>query len=184
MHELIEFSGAERQGPARTWRAFCGAVGELVDALPVEELPARIAAILPDLLSVGGLLTTAQRTAPKDGYGRNRVFVCPGDRFSVLAMVWPAGVSTLIHDHRDWCALGVYSGEIEESRFDPCGEAKAVLRDTVRHRTGAVAHLPVDAPNIHRIRNPTSRPAISIHVYGGNCETQGPNLDTVYTLDP
>jgi len=41
----------------------------------------------------------------------------------------------------------------------------------------------VDAPNIHRIHNPTDEIAISIHVYGGNCETRGPNLDRIYTVE-
>ena len=42
--------------------------------------------------------------------------------------------------------------------------------------------MPVDGPNIHTINNPTEEVAISIHVYGGNFEILGPNLDTIYTV--
>jgi predicted metal-dependent enzyme (double-stranded beta helix superfamily) len=188
MHELIDFPATDcrsaPEGPAREWRDFCAAVTAAVDAAPLEQVPARVAALLPQLLAVRDLLTPEQQAAPREGYGRNRLFICPRDRFSVIAMVWPAGIATPIHDHRDWCAFGLYAGEIEETRFDPSGRDTARPRETMRHRRGAVAHLPVDAPNIHRIHNPTDRPAVSIHVYGGNCETRGPNLDTVYTLDP
>jgi predicted metal-dependent enzyme (double-stranded beta helix superfamily) len=192
MHDLIENPPSDRptarRSTALAWRDFCSAVGATVDAFPLARVPARVAALLPDLLSLDGLLTPEQQAAPQDGYGRNRVFICPGDRFSVLAMVWPPGISTPIHDHRDWCALGLYRGEIEETRYDPATvtarRATASPHATIRHRTGAVAHLPVDAPNIHRIHNPTEEVAISIHVYGGNCETRGPNLDRVYTLGP
>ncbi len=188
MHELINIPATDRTtvlpSASEVWRDFCDAVSTVIDTTPISQVPERIAAMMPDLLSKPGLLTAAQRSAPADGYGRNRVFICPCDKFSVLAMVWPAGVSTPIHDHRDWCALGVYEGEIEETGFDAVGPAVAAPRATVRLRRGDAAHLPVDAPNIHRIHNPTGRAAISIHVYGGNCEKNGPNLDTVYTLDP
>ena len=103
-----------------------------------------------------------------------------------ITMVWPAGVTTPIHDHRDWCAIGVYEGLIEEAYYSPADAspdcATAVPSRTVRHGPGAIAHLPVDAPNIHSIHNPTDKVAISIHVYGGNCETLGPNLDRIYTV--
>jgi len=190
VHEIVDIAENDVTA-AKTARTpsvarFCRDVGRVVDTVAPCDVPRRVAELLPVLLLQPDLLTPAQRRAPADGYGRNRVFLCPHDKFSVLAMVWPAGVSTPIHDHRDWCALGVYEGLIEETYYAPVSKAAdctaAVPTSTVRHRRGAVAHLPVDAPNIHRIHNPTDKPAISIHVYGGNCETRGPNLDRIYDV--
>ena len=169
------------------WR-LCRSVGAVVAAAPPRDVPRRVAALRPGILAVPGLLTPEQMTAPPDGYGRNRVFLCPRDTFSILAMVWPAGVATPVHDHRDWCAFGVYQGMIEEARYEPVDASpectRAVERKIQSHRAGAAAHLPVGAPNIHRICNPTGDAAVSIHVYGGNCETRGPNLDRIYTVEP
>lgn len=179
------FATAAIIAPQHSLEDFCGAVGQVVESHALRDVPGRVAELLPDLLCQPALLTDEQRNAPTDGYGRNRVFICPQDKFSVLAMIWPAGISTPIHDHRDWCTLGVYEGEIEETYYDPATDGSdcttAVARKTVHHNPGAIAYLPVDAPNIHCIHNPTDEVAISIHVYGGNCETLGPNLGKVYS---
>jgi len=190
MHELIDIAaedfGALKEARAASLGRFCHTIGRALETEALCDVPRRVARLLPDLLRQPDLLTPAQRSMPCDGYGRNPVFICPRDKFSVLAMVWPAGVSTPIHDHRDWCTLGVYEGMIEETSYSPAATAPdcatAVPGRTVCHRPGAIAHLPIDAPNIHSIRNPTDRVAISIHVYGGNCETRGPNLGRIYTV--
>jgi predicted metal-dependent enzyme (double-stranded beta helix superfamily) len=190
MHDLIDFAAGEldaiKATPAAVLDRFCHHIGHLLETAALSDVPRSVAALLPDLLRQPNLLTPSQRSAPADTYGRNRVFICPQDKFSVLAMVWPAGVTTPIHDHRDWCAVGVYENLIEETYYSPASEAAdcvtAVPDRTVRHQPGAISHLPVDAPNIHSIHNPTDKVAISIHVYGGNCETLGPNLGKVYTV--
>lgn len=159
---------------------FCKKVGAVVSNTPETECPAAVEALLPDLLAVEGLLTVDDRAAPADGYGRNVVFLCPNNLFTVLAMVWPAGVETPIHDHQAWCAVGVYEGAIEESVFRAEGKDGAVLIKSMIRDEGACCSLPWGAPNIHAIRNPTDEVAISIHVYGGNIERDGPNLDRIY----
>jgi len=190
MHDLIATrpDGRAAEAPrVALWR-LCRAVGAVVDSAAPCDVPRRVAALLPGILSVPGLLTPAQLAAPCEGYGRNPLFLCPRDRFSVLAMVWPAGVETPVHDHRTWCAFGVYGGELDDTRYDPAEASedctRAVPRAVLRHRAGAAAHLPADAPNIHRIHNPTGTLAVSLHVYGGNCELLGPNLDRVYSVEP
>lgn len=190
MHDLIEPSASENNAVPATAQAllerFCHSVGGVIDGTSLSEIPAKIAEILPELIAQPDLLSDEQRQAPADSYGRNRVFICPQDKFSVLAMIWPAGVTTPIHDHRDWCTLGVYEGVIEETYYHPLEDAAdctiAVPHKVVRHEPGAIGHMPVFAPNIHKIHNPTDEVAISIHVYGGNCETLGPNLDKIYTV--
>lgn len=173
-----------RSAPPSVLDEFCRAVGQIVQRSPKKETPACVATLLPGLLSTPDLLSGAHRSAPVDGYGRHKLFVCADDRFSVLAMVWPPGVATPIHDHQSWCAFGVYEGVIEETRYRPAGtvggraQAEPVAR--FHHRAGAAGHLPVDAPDIHRMHNPTAATALSIHVYGGNFEKLGPNLGRVY----
>jgi len=187
MHENInidrEDHGATTATQPPSLARLCLEVGLMLKTEALCDMPRRVAGLLPDLLREQNLLTPSQRSAPADSYGRNRVFICPQDQFSVLAMVWPAGVTTPIHDHRDWCTIGVYEGLIEETYYSPASNAPdcdvAVPNRTVCHRPGDIAYLPVDAPNIHCIHNPTDNDAISIHVYGGNCETQGPNLGKI-----
>ena len=166
---------------------FCRAVGRMVQGTPKNETPACIAALLPDLLLVPHLLSDLQRTVPVDGYGRHKVFICPNDLFSVLAMVWPPGVVTPVHDHKTWCSFGVYEGLVEETRYRPTGAgaigATAMPVAQACHRKGDVGYLPVDAPDIHRMHNPGAAPAVSIHVYGGNFEILGPNLGQIYSVE-
>ncbi len=42
-----------------------------------------------------------------------------------------------------------------------------------------VGHLPVTG-NIHRMRNPTRRTAITIHVYGGDARRISANVEHIY----
>ena len=190
MHDIFKFGAGDIDavavGQVPALNRFCREVAGVLAAEAICNVPRRVACLLPDLLRQANLLTPAQRQAPVDAYGRNRIFICPQDRFSVLAMVWPAGVTTPVHDHRDWCAIGLYEGVIEETYYVPATGSPdcttAVASKTVRHNPGDIAHMPMNAPNIHSIHNPTDQVAISIHVYGGNCETQGPNLDKIYTV--
>jgi predicted metal-dependent enzyme (double-stranded beta helix superfamily) len=167
---------------------FCQSAGRIASSAPASEVPARVAAILPYIISDPGLLNDAQRRVPESGYGRHVVHLCPNDLFSVLAVVWPAGIFSPIHDHETWCAFGVYEGVLEETHYLPAdassGCQTAIEKEMVRHLPGAVGHLPVDACNIHRMHNPTTEPVISIHVYGGNSEKQGPNVDRIYQVQP
>ncbi len=164
---------------------FCRKAGDVAAAAPAADIPARIADHLPGLLANEALLSPCHRAAPDGGYGRNIVYVCPGGRFSVLAVVWPPGVATPIHDHKTWCAFGVYEGEIGEIRYDPAADApecsRVVQRAVARHGCGAVGHLPIYG-DIHSIHNANGATAISIHVYGGDSRTLGPNLERIYKL--
>jgi predicted metal-dependent enzyme (double-stranded beta helix superfamily) len=171
---------------ARSLPEFCREVGGLLADLPEAEAPEAVARLLPGLLATPGLLEAGQRVVPSGcPYGRHTVFQCPGDLFTVLAMVWPAGVVSPVHDHLTWCAFGVYEGMLKETRFIPAegeenGRPLAVEAEVLFHRPGDAASLPVDAPDIHAMTNPTGQPTISIHVYGGNAEKQGPNLKRIY----
>ena len=160
--------------------AFCRRVGEIIDGAPAAEVPSRIAAVLPPLLATPNLLTPEQRAVPPHGYARHDLFICPGEAFSVLAVVWPAGIVSPIHDHKTWCAFGVYEGVIRETRYVESAAAVVCATDLL---AGDVAHLPVDVPDIHCMHNPSDEPAISIHVYGGDAGQLGPNVKNIYTSE-
>lgn len=165
---------------------FCHRVREIVGREPVEDVPRRISPLMPPLLADAALLTATQRALPAKGYARHEVFVCPSEAFSVLAVVWPPGITTPIHDHLTWCAFAVYEGVIRETRFEPAGGGPggplASVSAVAELRAGDSAHLPVASPNIHSIHNPTREAAISIHVYGGNARRLGANVETIYGL--
>lgn len=173
--------------PAMTLAEFCGEVGRRLEGVPDHRAPQLAARVLPGLLATPALLAPEQRRAPAKGYGRHCVFACPRERFSVVAMVWPAGFTSQIHDHATWCAFGVYEGVIEERRYRPASDDPAATRaaETERlvHHAGMAAHLPADAPNIHAMHNPGDRPTISIHVYGGDSNKLGPNLKQVWSAE-
>ncbi len=158
--------------------AFCRRVGEIIDSAPATEIPTRIAALLQPLLATPNLLTPEQRAVPPQGYGRHDVFICPDEGFSVLAAVWPAGIVSPIHDHLTWCALGVLEGVIRETRYAPgraaADHGAAAPVSVTDLMAGDVVHLPVGAPDIHSMHNPTGEPAISIHVYAGDAGKLGP----------
>jgi predicted metal-dependent enzyme (double-stranded beta helix superfamily) len=187
MHDLLDMmrDGLLPEGSAVVaFETFCQSVGRVTAGLPESDIPASVATMLPSILCQPDLLSPAQRAAPETGYERHTLFICPRDRYSIMAVVWPAGIVSPIHDHSNWCAFGVYEGVVEETFYgavsssDDCSRARAVK--TVSHHPGAVAHMPAAATHIHRVHNPGAGPAISLHVYGGNCEKLGPNVDTVY----
>lgn len=139
----------------------------------------RAAGALAPLLRRTGLLSEAERALPERGYGRHDVYYCPKGLFTAVAAVWPAGIVSPVHDHLTWCAFGVVEGEIEEVRYRP-GNAGAVATGRFRYAAGAATSLPEDGPDIHGIRNPTGRPAVSLHIYGGDARITGPNVGRIY----
>jgi len=163
---------------------FCRTIGKLTADNPVETVPGLIVGHLPEVLANGDLLAPEQKMSPPDSYERHEIFLCPNDVFSVLAVVWPAGIVSPIHDHKTWCAFGVFEGVIRETRYDHCPDGEdylnAVPVETKNWVSGDVVHLPVGGGDIHCMHNPTDRAAVSIHVYGGNSIKIGPNLVNVY----
>jgi predicted metal-dependent enzyme (double-stranded beta helix superfamily) len=163
---------------------FCRTIGKLTADNPVETVPGLIAGYLPEVLANGDLLAPEQKMSPPDSYERHEIFLCPNDDFSVLALVWPAGIVSPIHDHKTWCAFGVFEGVIRETRYDRCPDREGCLHavpvETKDWVSGDVVHLSVGGSDIHCMHNPTDRAAVSIHVYGGNYTKIGPNVVNVY----
>ncbi|MBM3487321.1 MAG: hypothetical protein FJX67_11940 [Alphaproteobacteria bacterium] len=169
---------------AMTLNEFAEEAAHICRRVEAVDRPRRVAPVLEAMLSNGWLLDDAARACPPNGYGRNPIHIDPDGLFSVLCMVWPAGIATPIHDHKVWCALGVYEGVMEQRHYKPAdptgGCDDCHVCDVERLAAGAVCHLPVNDVNIHSMHNPTDRAVISIHVYGGNTHAVGPNLLRVY----
>jgi predicted metal-dependent enzyme (double-stranded beta helix superfamily) len=100
-------------------------------------------------------------------YGAREASTC------LQVFTWPAGATTAIHDHTSWGAYLCVVGTLMEERYvrldDGAQPSRACLRKVWQR-----AWLPDDGAStvgayedgIHRISNPGSRPAISLHLYG------------------
>ena len=118
---------------------------------------------------------------PEDHRSR-LLHVEPDGTFSILAIVWPPGQITRVHDHVTWCVFGVIQGMEHEELFtlDDSGEFLVPAgRNT--NATGAVSGL---APpgDIHRVGNAGDHTAISIHVYGADLSRIGSSVRRYYDL--
>lgn len=165
---LTELAAAIAEAPCATTR--CAAVEERLVALA--EGPGAT------------WLADWQREPHPDHYARHPVFEHPEGDFAAIAMVWGPGQGTPIHDHGGlWCVECVLDGTIEVTSYrpepGPDGRAQFVAEDRIRAGVGEAGHL-VPPLDHHLIRNPTERPAITLHVYGGpmtHCTVYRPHPD-------
>jgi len=166
---------AELLAPQRTERSprVTPALAALVRAIDTAcagedpNMPARIVAALEDAAAQPDLLTPDQR-APQSGcYARHVLHSDPGGRFTVVAIVWAGGQFSPTHGHHTWCAYAVHDNTLEETLYawDAASGAARPVRTTIRAPGyGCFAQPGLD--QIHRLGNPGTHPAISIHAYG------------------
>lgn len=106
-----------------------------------------------------------------DGYGRRLLHRDASGRYTVVVMTWSSGQSTPIHDHGGiWCVEGVVEGEVEVTHYElteVCDPAyRFEHRGAVRAGIGCTGSL-IPPHEYHRVANPTGKPAITLHIYGG-----------------
>jgi predicted metal-dependent enzyme (double-stranded beta helix superfamily) len=92
---------------------------------------------------------------------------------SLQVFVWPAGTTTMIHDHACWGAFCCVVGTVFEERYQRLDDGS--LADHARLKKhwqlpwsledGISTMLP-GAGGIHRVGNPTEVRAVSVHLYG------------------
>lgn len=98
------------------------------------------------------------------------------DAYTVVAVVFPEGYSTSVHDHTTWGLIGVWRGEEREERFKRVDDGSRPDRVELRpagvalNTSGSVTWLIPPDEEIHRIRNLSPFPSCSIHVYGGDLD--------------
>ena len=91
-------------------------IGAAVTLAP-DAMAAGIKAALHDATAETGWLPPERRRASHEHYARHLVYADPGDRFSILAIVWDRGQMSPIHAHHCWCAVGVYQGMLTETYY-------------------------------------------------------------------
>ena len=150
--------------PAQLQR-LAGHIGNAVTLDP-DATAREVKAALRDATVDSGWLPPERRRASHEHYARHLIYADPGDRFSILALVWDRGQMSPIHAHHCWCAVGVYQGMLTETyyRAGAAGEPPVETGST-RHAAGASIFDPTGS-GIHRIGNYSGVLAVSLHVYG------------------
>ena len=164
-----------------------------VDELNARDLalPALLDEITPEfrrLLAAPDVLAPEQQAPGADSYAQHVLYQCPNSRFSLVALVWPPGDETPIHDHQAWGLAGVYRGRERETRYAWCDRpgACAGLRVADICELGPGEVTPIVPPSdIHRVTNPDATPTISLHLYGLDLRTApgGSSVRRTYTPD-
>ena len=141
-----------------------GHIGQAVMLAP-DAMATEVKTALHDATAETGWLPPERRRASHENYARHLVYADPGDRFSILAIVWDRGQMSPIHAHHCWCAVGVYQGMLTETyyREGAAGEPP-VETGSARHAAGASTFEA--GSGIHRIANYSGVLAVSLHVYG------------------
>ena len=102
----------------------------------------------------------------EDTYGRN--FVCGNDLYEMLVLTWLPGQYTPIHDHAGQrCWMRMLAGSLEFKNYYPIDRKNPELIEKgkpERHETGGGIYID-DSMGVHSIKNSSSKPAISLHVY-------------------
>lgn len=109
-------------------------------------------------------------------YARRLLHRDPQNRYTVIAMVWNVGQGTPLHDHAGiWCVEVVYQGRIRVTSYNAMGGDPE--RDLVQFRQEKVIHAGVGEAGAlippfeyHVLENADTRPAVTIHVYGGELD--------------
>lgn len=185
MHEftnLDKLQGKLSNAPGALIPGIFKTFSDLISTFSPAAVPGRIAEYLPGLMACPDLLTPEQRSLKGLDYEKHEVFLCPNDGFSVLAVVWPAGIYSPIHDHKTWCTFGVLEGEIRETIYEETQSAScdACAVSSTNHLAGSITHMTIDESNIHCMHNPGAVPAVTIHIYGGNFKKIGANVNKIY----
>jgi Cysteine dioxygenase type I len=93
--------------------------------------------------------------------------------YSVQIFVWPPGTRTQIHDHTCWGAYLCVAGSVLEERYERLDDGsqleyahlKKVWQLSWSKENGVSTVLP-GGGGIHRVGNPGTKMAISMHLYG------------------
>src|SRR5215211_6819363 len=145
-----------------------------LDALVAEcaDEPAAIPALARPLLERLLRDPAFEPAALPEQRGRALLHRHPDGLYTVWSMLFPPSEPTPVHDHNTWGLVGVWRGEEREEKFHRtddgrrAGYATLETRGSTVNTPGKVTLLVPPRDDIHRIWNPTSEPAYSIHIYG------------------
>jgi predicted metal-dependent enzyme (double-stranded beta helix superfamily) len=150
--------------------------------LPTESALPRAARFLADLVKepafLGSqILPLLGEARYAEGWYVARRYDAHDGAYSLQAFVWPPGTGTRIHDHSSWGAYACALGTVLEERYDRLDDGTIAEHARLRKawqllwspEDGASTVLPGDG-GIHRVGNPATIPAVSIHLYGPRTE--------------
>jgi 3-mercaptopropionate dioxygenase len=147
-----------------------------------DSIAARVVAVLRDCQLTPSLLSSDQRIGSPERITSHCLHVEPNGGFSLVALVCRPSQSTRIHDHVTWCVFAVLAGSPVEELF-ALDEAENILIPAGQEScpTGSVRG---GAPpgDIHRLGNPGSETAISLHVYGTDVSRIESSARRIYDL--
>ncbi len=99
-----------------------------------------------------------------DGYGRKLAFQT--DKFEIMIMTWNPGDFSSVHNHgyTQWGAVQVF-GEVMHQVYSNAGDTFSVVKKEIL-KYGSIAK--VNNALIHQMGNVTSKPYLTLHMYGAN----------------
>jgi predicted metal-dependent enzyme (double-stranded beta helix superfamily) len=153
-------------------------IGAAVGLLP-DGMERGIRAALQEAAGGERWLPEERRRANHERYARHLLYGDPAGRFSILSLVWDHGQESPIHGHHTWCAVGVYDGELTETRYREDGGRAPVEVAAERRGAGSLSFDPPQSA-IHRIANRSSGVAISLHIYGVAAERISTGVNRLY----
>jgi len=150
--------------------------------LPTESALQRAARFLADLVNepaflgsqIVPLLGEARYT---EGWYVASRYEAHDGAYSLQVFVWPPGTGTRIYHHSSWGAYACALGTVLEERYDRLDDGSKAEHARLRKawqlswspEHGASTVLPGD-DGIHRVGNPGTTPAVSVHIYGPHTE--------------
>jgi predicted metal-dependent enzyme (double-stranded beta helix superfamily) len=153
-------------------KALVDLVNDAVRAREPEAIVEQLRSGLCELISSGAEPLPAELTlCCDDHYARRLVHEDLERGYSIVAMTWGPRQGTSLHDHAGlWCVESVWQGSIEVQQYELLeqqGELyKFEKRGSIQAGIGSAGCL-IPPHEYHVIRNPAPRPAVSVHIYGG-----------------
>ncbi len=157
-------------GPSYTVKSFIADAEKMVRRYDDEvEVLRQLKPRLESLVS-GDAVPKAAFRPRNDRFAMNLIYLPEDKAFSVIGGVWAPGQTTPIHDHLTWALIGVYDGQEREALFrridDESDPKRAKLRMASERMNGKGHVTVLGESGIHRVDNPYTKPAYSVHVYG------------------
>lgn len=112
------------------------------------------------------------------------------DDLTVLHVVWAPKMNLYPHDHRMWAAIGIYTGEEDNSFYRRSGPGERTLTESGGKQLTVGDTVVLGDDTIHAVTNPCAGLTGAIHVYGGDFVNQprsqwgpGPVEEQPYDID-
>ena len=163
-----------RRTPLATMLAGIAAAARIGGA----ERPGAVAEAIGAGVTDPALLEGRDCPCSPERYVRHLLHADPDGGYAVVALVWRPGQMSPVHGHRTWCALGVLSGVLTETFYEP--GAPPLPASTRLLAPGATSFGAADPRLIHRIANLSCRIAVSVHCYGVAFDRFGQDVNEVH----